>query len=103
MNSLGLTNCSSFQRIMHTTLNIMTDSCFRCPCRAAAAPPSPQVVRRERTMSSFSRSFTLPDNVKDEGVAASLVNGVLKVTVPKAEPKAQPQPKRITVSGGEAA
>ncbi|WIA15833.1 hypothetical protein OEZ85_012588 [Tetradesmus obliquus] len=62
-----------------------------------------KVVRRERTMSSFSRSFTLPDNVKDEGVAASLVNGVLKVTVPKAEPKAQPQPKRITVSGGEAA
>jgi HSP20 family protein len=54
-------------------------------------------------MTSFSRSFTLPDNVKDEGVTASLVNGVLKVTVPKAEPVPKPQPKRIQVSSGEAA
>jgi HSP20 family protein len=61
----------------------------------------PQVVRRERTMSTFSRSFKLPDNAKDEGVSASLVNGVLKVTVPKAEPAPRPAPKRIQVSSGD--
>jgi HSP20 family protein len=68
----------------------------------AAPPPSTlQVVRRERTLSTFSRSFTLPDNAKDEGVSASLANGVLKVTVPKAEPVPRPAPKRIQVSGGD--
>ncbi|KAF6260152.1 HSP20-like chaperone [Scenedesmus sp. NREL 46B-D3] len=62
-----------------------------------------KVVRRERTMATFTRSFTLPDNVKDDEVSASLVNGVLKVTVPKTEPAAKPAPKKIQVSGGEQA
>lgn len=54
-------------------------------------------------MATFTRSFTLPDNVKDDEVSASLVNGVLKVTVPKTEPAAKPAPKKIQVSGGEQA
>jgi HSP20 family protein len=75
------------------------------PDNSSCPPPSPtlQVVRRERTLSTFTRSFTLPDNVRDDGVSASLVNGVLKVTVPKAEPAPKPAPKRIHVSGAEAA
>eukprot|EP00878_Enallax_costatus_P013946 GHUV01014583.1.p1 GENE.GHUV01014583.1~~GHUV01014583.1.p1 ORF type:complete len:170 (+),score=44.77 GHUV01014583.1:115-624(+) len=60
-----------------------------------------KVVRRERTMSTFTRSFTLPDNVKDDEISASLVNGVLKVTVPKTEPAPKPAPKKIQVSGGQ--
>lgn len=63
-----------------------------------------KVVRRERTFNSFSRSFTLPDNVKDEGVHAALEKGVLTVTVPKTTPPPKPQPKRIEVvaAGGGA-
>jgi HSP20 family protein len=60
-----------------------------------------QVVRRERHFSSFTRSFVLPDNVKEDGIAASLDKGVLRVTVPKVEPAPKPQPKRIAVKGGE--
>lgn len=56
-----------------------------------------RVVRRERTFSQFSRSFTLPDNVKEEGISASLDKGVLKVVVPKVEPAPKAEPKRIPV------
>lgn len=63
--------------------------------------PGLQVVRRERQIAQFSRSFSLPENVKEEGITASLDKGVLKVTVPKAEPTPKPEPKRITVKGGE--
>jgi HSP20 family protein len=56
-------------------------------------------VRRERHFSQFTRSFTLPDNAREDGIAASLDKGVLTVTVPKAEPAPKPQPKRIAVQG----
>jgi HSP20 family protein len=41
------------------------------------------VLRRERAFTSFSRSFTLPDNVHEDGIKASLHQGVLRLTVPK--------------------
>jgi HSP20 family protein len=59
------------------------------------------VVRRERHFSQFSRSFTLPDNIKEEGISASLDKGVLTVMVPKVEPAPKPEPKRITVKGAD--
>lgn len=58
----------------------------------------PQVLRRERHFSQFTRSFALPDAVKEDGISASLEQGVLRVTVPKAEPTPKPQPKRIQVT-----
>ena len=58
-----------------------------------------KLVRRERNFTSFSRSFTLPENVKDEGVSAALDKGVLTVTVPKTQPPPKPEPKRIEVTG----
>lgn len=58
-----------------------------------------KVIRRERHFSSFTRSFTLPENVKEEGITASLDQGVLRVAVPKCEPAPKPQPKRIAVTG----
>ena len=45
---------------------------------------------KERTISSFSRSFTLPDSVDEEKIEASFKNGVLDLTLskmPKEEPK----------------
>ncbi len=39
--------------------------------------------RVERSYGSFQRSFTLPDNVDEDGVSAHFSDGVLDVTVPK--------------------
>lgn len=36
---------------------------------------------------SFSRSFYLPENVKEDGIAASYEDGLLKVSLPKEEKK----------------
>jgi HSP20 family protein len=41
--------------------------------------------RVERTFGSFERSFTLPAAVQDDRIEAGFVNGVLNITVPKAE------------------
>lgn len=41
--------------------------------------------RIERAYGSFSRSFTLPNNVKGDGVEATFKDGVLSVRIPKAE------------------
>ena len=51
--------------------------------------------RIERVYGSFSRSFSLPHQVNSEGVAASFENGVLTVTVPKAETA---KPRKISIS-----
>ncbi len=41
--------------------------------------------RREYSYSSFTRSFKLPENTKDDGITASYADGVLKLNVPKSE------------------
>lgn len=52
---------------------------------------------RERRFGRFSRSFTVPDDVDEEKVAASLANGVLTITLDKRE---ESKPRRIAVNGG---
>lgn len=42
-------------------------------------------TRREFGYSSFSRSFTLPQNVNEEDVKASFENGILKLAIKKKE------------------
>lgn len=54
-------------------------------------------LRREFQYTSFSRSFHLPDNVKIEDIEAKYVDGVLHVSVPKAQPTVT-QPRRIEIS-----
>lgn len=49
---------------------------------------------RERRISSFRRSFTLPDDVNLEEVKASFKNGILFVRLPR---RALPQPKKIAI------
>lgn len=44
-----------------------------------------QYTRREYSYSSFTRSFHLPDNVKDDKIAASYQDGVLKLDLPKSK------------------
>lgn len=41
--------------------------------------------RREYTCSSFTRSFQLPDNAKDDGISAKYNDGILKITIPKSK------------------
>jgi HSP20 family protein len=44
-----------------------------------------QFTRREFSYSSFSRSFTLPNEVNKEKIEAAYEDGVLKLTLPKKE------------------
>ncbi len=52
--------------------------------------------RIERAYGSFSRSFSLPENVDTENVLAEKNDGVLKIKLMKKE---KPSPKRIAVKG----
>ena len=51
-------------------------------------------TRREFSHSSFRRSFTLPETVKEDEIKAGYENGILKITLPKRE-EALPKPKRM--------
>jgi len=50
--------------------------------------------RREREAGTFSRSISLPGEIDVNKVEASMVNGVLTVTIPKSEAA---KPRQITV------
>ncbi|KAL6848223.1 hypothetical protein ACP4OV_022351 [Aristida adscensionis] len=54
--------------------------------------------RVERSSGQFMRRFRLPENARVDQVKAGLENGVLTVTVPKAEMK-KPEVKAIEISG----
>lgn len=62
--------------------------------RKAEAPQGYTVHRSERSGYRFARSFEVPSKIEPDKVEATLVNGVLTVTLPKA---ADAQPKQITV------
>ncbi|KAJ3826737.1 HSP20-like chaperone [Lentinula raphanica] len=51
---------------------------------------------RERSFGKFSRTLQLPQGVKEEEIKATMENGVLTVTFPKAT--AEQTPKKITIS-----
>lgn len=51
--------------------------------------------RVERTYGTFTRTFTLPTQVEADKVMAAFENGILTITVPKAE---QAKPRRIAIS-----
>ena len=51
--------------------------------------------RREREAGKFSRAISLPGDIDPDGVSASLADGFLKVSVPKAE---KAKPKQITIN-----
>jgi HSP20 family protein len=53
-------------------------------------------TRREFSYSSFTRSFTLPETVKEEDVKAKYENGLLHLVLQKSE-KAQVQKKMISI------
>jgi len=50
--------------------------------------------RREREAGRFSRIIDLPDSINTEKVEAGLANGILTITIPKAETA---KPRQITI------
>jgi HSP20 family protein len=65
--------------------------------KQVAEEKTTKVHRYERSYGAFQRAFTLPDTVDAERVAAKFENGVLTVTLPKAE-KAKPREISVKVS-----
>jgi HSP20 family protein len=55
--------------------------------------------RRERPMGRWARTITLPDRVESALVGATFADGILTVTLPKAE---SAKPRHITVTAGAA-
>jgi len=51
-------------------------------------------TRREFTFNSFKRSFTLPETVDTEKIAANYEKGILRFVIPKKE-ESLPKPKRL--------
>jgi HSP20 family protein len=51
--------------------------------------------RKEREAGKFSRAVSLPGDIDPDGVSGSLTNGILKVSVPKAE---KAKPKQISIN-----
>jgi HSP20 family protein len=56
-------------------------------------------TRRERTEETFSRSFSVAENVNPEKIQASLANGVLNVEIEKIKPEVK-SPTKIKVRIG---
>jgi len=48
-----------------------------------------QFTRREYTYNSFTRSFRLPENAKDDSIKANYTDGILKLEIPKSEHQAK--------------
>ncbi len=53
-------------------------------------------IRKERTSSSFSRQFVVR-NIHKDGIEAEFTNGVLKITLPKADPSVIDASHRIDI------
>ena len=54
-------------------------------------------LRREFSYESFSRSFSMPENAKQDSINANYKDGILKIAIGKKEPKAVITPKAIEV------
>lgn len=63
--------------------------------REQKLPEGYKVHKTERGAGTFSRSFTLPDDVDSNRVEATLKNGILYLTLPKSEAA---KPRQITIN-----
>ena len=65
--------------------------------RLKAGEGSKRWHRYERSYGSFERAFSLPTTVDPDKIAATYTNGILTVTIPKAE---RARPREIPVKVG---
>ena len=87
----GLTRDDVQLTVEHHTLTIRGEK------KQVAEEKSTRVHRYERSYGAFERSFTLPNTVDVNRVDAKFENGVLSITLPKAE---QAKPRAIEVKVG---
>ncbi|KAH9208533.1 HSP20-like chaperone [Leptodontidium sp. 2 PMI_412] len=78
------------------TINIhgRTETSYESP-KGGEEGEGGKIWRSERKVGEFSRSFSFPEPVNQEGVKATMKNGVLSLEVPKA--KKVPEQKKITI------
>ena len=58
-----------------------------------------KLIRRERYVGSMQRSFYVGSGLTEEDIKARFEDGVLKLSVPKAETKKLPEKKTIMIEG----
>jgi HSP20 family molecular chaperone IbpA len=63
--------------------------------KPAAQPDKARYWLTERSIGEFSRTFTFPSRVEQDGVGASFKDGILQITVPKAK---KHEARRITIN-----
>ena len=54
-------------------------------------------TRKEFSYSSFSRSFTLPENVNEEQISAKYEDGLLRLNLAKTTPQESPAKKQVDI------
>ena len=53
--------------------------------------------RKEYSFNSFSRTFSLPENIKEENIEAKYADGILKISIPKQKETPSKPAQKITV------
>jgi len=75
----------------------LEDSVLTIQGRRAAEARDGRLLLEEYVPGHYLRRFTVAETIDQEGIEASLADGVLKVRLPKAEPA---KPRRIAVKAG---
>lgn len=80
--------------------NVLTIRGAKQPTLESTKEGELRVFAAERVHGSFERSIRLPEYVDAEGIDASYDNGLLTITIPKAQTA---QPRKIQIRSGEKA
>lgn len=56
-----------------------------------------RILRQEFRKSSFSRSFTIPENIDTENISATQQDGILEITLPKMNKVLEDKVKKIEI------
>jgi HSP20 family protein len=74
--------------------NMLTISCEK---EESKEEKEKKFTRKEYNYSSFSRTFTLPEEINKEKIEAKYEDGVLKISLPRKEEAKKPSAKHIAV------
>ncbi len=80
--------------LTHKVLTISAEKTEKCEEKEGA---DNHVSHKEFCYSSFSRSFTLPETIKEDGIVASYKDGILTINIPKKEEAKNKVPKQIEI------